>query len=98
MENKQLTSEQKDAAFKLVRNHMKVNFFIFLKYLFFIYLASALTVGIDVFYVKSDSFVFPIMLVNLIFLMHFMLKESESQRTKYNVEMKKILYPDQEVK
>ena len=81
-----------------MKGHMLASFFIFLKYITFIFIADFLTVAANVYYVTSESFVFPMTIVNLIFLMHFMLKETQAKRADFNKNLKKILYPDQEVK
>ena len=93
-----LTPEQRKAVSKLIQRHMLASFALFVKYLFFILLSAFLTVAVNVYYVQSESFVFPVALVNFIFIMHFMLKETLAKRVEFSKNVKKILFPDQEVK
>lgn len=93
-----LTIEQKNAIKKIVKMHMLVSFLIMIRYTALILLSTFVTVALNVFYVKSQSFVFPMTIVNMLFLMHFMLQETAAQREKLNAAVKKVLHPDQEVK
>lgn len=94
----QLTPEQKEAITKLVKGYFRSGFSLYLKYLFYIYLSAALTLAVNYFYVQSPSFSFPIMLINLIFIMSFMVKESQARKIEFEASVKKILHPDKETK
>jgi hypothetical protein len=95
MEDKVVTPEQKQAVQKLLKQHMAVNFFLFIKYTFFLWLSAFLTVMVNILYVKSDSFVFPTAIINFLFIMHYMLKESMAKRKEFNENLRKILYPEE---
>lgn len=90
-----LTEDQKNKLKKLVNKHMFMSFFITIKFVFFAILSSFLTVAVNAFYVKSDSFVFPVAIINMIFLMHFMLQETSAGREQFNKEVKNILHPEE---
>jgi hypothetical protein len=96
--SEQLTEEQKKALSNLIKGHMLVNAFISLKYLLFVILSDIFVVAINTSYVHSASFTFPMVLLNMIFLMHFMLQETAKQRVVFNDEVKKILLKDLEKK
>jgi Flp pilus assembly protein TadB len=95
---KNLTPEQNKELDRLVWKHTLSGFVIFVKYVFLIFLSDCLTVGLNFYYVKSESFVFPVVMINAIFLISFMLKETKTKRDKFNENLKKILLKDLEVK
>lgn len=98
MTESQLTPEQKKAIMKAMKSHMIANLLIFFKFLFFILMAAFVTAMVNFYYVKSESFGFMATLVNVIFLMHFMIQDMVAKRAVYDSAIKKILYPEGEKK
>lgn len=98
MEYKTLSDDQKKRLNKLLKAHMIRGMFVFFKYMAFIFVADLATVSLNVFYVRSEHFVFPITIINMIFLMHFMLQETARNRDAFDKEVRKIITEDLEAK
>jgi hypothetical protein len=95
MENQRLTPEQSKEISKIVKKYLVKGLLSGVKYGL---IMMALTLGVaaaNVFYVKSESFPFIITLINMIFIMHFILEESKKRTELFRADLKRVIQPEE---
>jgi len=86
-----LTEEQRKQVMNVLKWNVIKGLFLGIKYGFFFAVAALATISLNIYYVKSEDFPFPMMLVNSIFLLHFMLNEMKARNAELKAKISKII-------